>query len=306
MAVGTDLVTSTIASSGVCLRELSHTFPNGTQALANVNFDIPRGLFGLLGPNGAGKTTLMRVLATLLVPNSGRVHFNGLDVLARPLEMRRQLGYLPQEFGVYPGISAEKILDHIAVLKGIGPAATRREQVHNLLKITNLYDVRTKAVSGYSGGMRRRFGIAQALLGDPKLVIVDEPTAGLDPAERERFLNLLSEIGEDTVVILSTHILDEVEKICPHIGVLLKGRVVGVGTYDDLLQQLAGRVWRKAVPRAEVAEIRQSLHVLTERHARGQVVVHVHSPSCPDGGFEPVSGDLHDVYFAMTAEVGSA
>lgn len=306
MTVQCDLSTSTQIASGVRVRKLSHTFPNGTDALANLNLDIPRGLFGLLGPNGAGKTTLMRVLATLQVPTSGSVSFDGLDVLANPLGMRRQLGYLPQEFGVYPGISAERLLDHIAVLKGIGPASLRREQVENLLQLTNLYDVRTKAVSGYSGGMRRRFGIAQAMLGDPRLVIVDEPTAGLDPAERERFLNLLSEIGEDTVVILSTHILDEVEKICPRIGVLLKGRLAGVGTYDELLQQLAGRVWRKAVARSEVPELRKSLQVLTERHSRGQVVVHVQSPTRPGDGFEPVSGDLHDVYFAMTAEVTSA
>lgn len=306
MTVQCDLSTSTQIASGVRVRKLSHTFPNGTHALANLNLDIPRGLFGLLGPNGAGKTTLMRVLATLQVPTSGSVSFDGLDVLANPLGMRRQLGYLPQEFGVYPGISAERLLDHIAVLKGIGPASLRREQVENLLQLTNLYDVRTKAVSGYSGGMRRRFGIAQAMLGDPRLVIVDEPTAGLDPAERERFLNLLSEIGEDTVVILSTHILDEVEKICPRIGVLLKGRLAGVGTYGELLQQLAGRVWRKAVARSEVPELRKSLQVLTERHSRGQVVVHVQSPTRPGDGFEPVSGDLHDVYFAMTAEVTSA
>ena len=195
MTVQCDLSTSTQIASGVRVRKLSHTFPNGTHALANLNLDIPRGLFGLLGPNGAGKTTLMRVLATLQVPTSGSVSFDGLDVLANPLGMRRQLGYLPQEFGVYPGISAERLLDHIAVLKGIGPASLRREQVENLLQLTNLYDVRTKAVSGYSGGMRRRFGIAQAMLGDPRLVIVDEPTAGLDPAERERFLNLLSEMG---------------------------------------------------------------------------------------------------------------
>ena len=306
MTVQCALSTSTQIASGVRVRKLSHTFPNGTDALANLNLDIPRGLFGLLGPNGAGKTTLMRVLATLQVPTSGSASFDGLDVLANPLGMRRQLGYLPQEFSIYPGISAERLLDHIAVLKGIGPASLRREQVENLLQLTNLYDVRTKAVSGYSGGMRRRFGIAQAMLGDPRLVIVDEPTAGLDPAERERFLNLLSEIGEDTVVILSTHILDEVEKICPRIGVLLKGRLAGVGTYDELLQQLAGRVWRKAVARSEVPELRKSLQVLTERHSRGQVVVHVQSPTRPGDGFEPVSGDLHDVYFAMTAEVTSA
>lgn len=291
--------------NGVSLRNLSHTFSNGTRALDNVSLDIPPGLFGLLGPNGAGKTTLMRVLATLQIPDSGSVHLDGIDVLAKPVEIRRKLGYLPQEFGVYAGISAERLLDHLAVLKGIGPKSVRHDQVENLLKLTNLWEAREKAVSSYSGGMRRRFGIAQALLRDPKLVIVDEPTAGLDPAERERFLNLLAEIGEDTVVILSTHILDEVEKICSRIGVLLKGRLVGVGSYDALLDELAGRVWRKAVSRTELPEIKDRMHVLTERYSRGAVVVHVLAPTSPGAGFEPVSGDLHDVYFAMTAEVAS-
>jgi ABC-2 type transport system ATP-binding protein len=302
-AQGMDGTAGDPAPRGVQIRRLSHTFANGTTALRSVDLDIPQGLFGLLGPNGAGKTTLMRVLATLQIPVAGSVRFDGVDVLADPVRMRRQLGYLPQDFGVYPGVSAEALLEHLAVLKGIGPVAPRREQVKALLKLTNLYDVRTKAVAGYSGGMRRRFGIAQALLGDP-IVIVDEPTAGLDPAERERFLDLLSEIGEDTVVILSTHILDEVEKICPRIGVLLKGRLVGSGTYDALVEQLAGRIWRKAVPRSAVPELRQSLQVLTARYARGQVVLHVQSDTSPGEGFEPVNGDLHDVYFAMTADAG--
>jgi ABC-2 type transport system ATP-binding protein len=286
------------------VRGLSHTFPNNTVALSGVDLDIEPGLFGLLGPNGAGKTTFMRILATLQIPSAGTVHFDSIDVLADPVAMRRRLGYLPQEFGVYPGISAEDLLDHIAVLKAIGPASARREQVTTLLQLTNLYDVRNRAVSGYSGGMRRRFGIAQALLGDPKLVIVDEPTAGLDPAERERFLDLLSEIAEDTVVILSTHILDEVEKICPRIAVLLKGRLAGAGSAEALVAQLAGKVWRKAVSRSEMSELRKSLHVLTTRYARGQLILHVQSDASPGVGFEPVSGDLHDVYFAMTADTG--
>lgn len=287
------------------IRGLTQVFPGGVKALDGIDLDIPRGMFGLLGPNGAGKTTLMRTIATLQIPTAGSVRFDGMNVLKEPIRLRRVLGYLPQDFGVYPSISAEDLLAHIAVLKGVGPKAIRLEQVHSLLHLTNLYDVRDRAVATFSGGMRRRFGIAQALLGDPKLIIVDEPTAGLDPAERNRFLDLLAGIGDTVVVILSTHILDEVEKICRRIGVLLKGRVVGVGTYDDLLEQLAGRIWRKAVARADIADIRKSLHVLTERYARGQVVVHVQSPSCPGAGFEPVSGDLHDVYFAMTADVGS-
>jgi ABC-type multidrug transport system ATPase subunit len=284
------------------IRGLTHGYPGGVKALDNVDLDVPCGIFGLLGPNGAGKTTLMRIVATLQRPTKGSVSFEGFDVLAEPRRMRQVLGYLPQEFGAYARISAEDLLDHIAVLKGIGPRAARRAQVEGLLRLTNLADVRKRAVASFSGGMRRRFGIAQALLGDPHIVIVDEPTAGLDPAERARFLDLLSEIGRDTVVILSTHILDEVEKICPRLAILLHGRIVAAGEQSTLVSSLSGYIWRKAMSREEAEEARQSLQVLTTRYESGRPILHVRSETSPGAGFEPVSGDLHDLYFAMTAE----
>ena len=293
-------------SRQLTIRGLSHTYPGGAEALRGVDLTVPCGMFGLLGPNGAGKTTLMRIVATLQIPTSGSVHFDGIDVLAGPQRLRGMLGYLPQEFGVYPAISAQDLLEHLAVLKGVGPAGPRREQVKALLELTNLYDVRKRAVAEFSGGMRRRFGIAQALLGDPRLIIVDEPTAGLDPAERARCLDLLSEIGEGTVVVLSTHVLDEVEKICPQIAIMLKGKVVATGGQKQLVDQLNGRVWQKAVSRTEIASLRQSLQVLSTRFANGIQIAHVLSDGPPGEGFAPVSGDLHDVYFAMTADNGAA
>lgn len=291
-----------IPSRTLQVRGLTHAYACGVKALDDVDLDVPCGIFGLLGPNGAGKTTLMRIIATLLRPSAGSVRFEDFDVLAEPVRMRALLGYLPQEFGVYPGISAQELLEHIAVLKGIGPKAVRQEQAERLLEITNLTDVRKRPVAGFSGGMRRRFGIAQALLGDPHVVIVDEPTAGLDPAERARFLDLLSEIGEDTVVILSTHILDEVEKIAPRLAILLNGRIMACGEQSALVASLSGHIWRKAMTREEAEEARTSLSVLTTRYEAGRPVLHVLSETSPGAGFEPVSGDLHDVYFAMTSE----
>lgn len=288
------------------IRGLTQVFPGGVKALDGIDLDIPRGMFGLLGPNGAGKTTLMRTIATLQIPTAGSVRFDGMNVLKEPIRLRRVLGYLPQDFGVYPSISAEDLLAHIAVLKGVGPKAIRLEQVHSLLHLTNLYDVRDRAVATFSGGMRRRFGIAQALLGDPKLIIVDEPTAGLDPAERNRFLDLLAGIGDTVVVILSTHILDEVERICSHIGILLKGRLIASGTQKALVEELGGRIWRKAIPRSELSAARQSMRVLTTRYADGQAIVHVLAEAAPAPGFEAFAGDLHDVYFAMIAEGADA
>jgi len=285
------------------IRGLSHTYPGGVRALHDIDLDVPRGIYGLLGPNGAGKTTLMRIIATLQRPSSGSVSFEGMDILAEPHRLRRVLGYLPQEFGVYPRLTAEELLDHLAVLKGIGPAGPRREEVHALLQRTNLYEVRRRRVSGFSGGMRRRFGIAQALLGQPHLVIVDEPTAGLDPAERARFHDLLAEIGEGTLVILSTHLLDDVSKLCPGLAILLNGRVVAAGPVTSLLDKLRGSIWRKSVTRAEAEALRQSLQVLTTRYADGgRLILHVRNDTSPGAGFEPVGGDLHDVYFAMTAD----
>ena len=232
------------------IRDLSHTYPNGTQALAGVNLDIPAGMFGLLGPNGAGKSSLMRCIATLQIPSGGSIAFDDggarIDVLREPDRLRAVLGYLPQDFGVYPRVSAQDLLDHLAVLKGIAGRGERKETVERLLQQVNLWAVRKKAVAGFSGGMRQRFGIAQALIGNPRLIIVDEPTAGLDPEERNRFNTLLVDIGRNVVVILSTHIVDDVTDLCPRMAVLAGGRIVGQGEPKALIQQLAGRVWSRA------------------------------------------------------------
>ena len=277
---------------------LSKTYSNGVRALDDVSLAIGRGLFGLLGPNGAGKSTLMRTIAALQEPDEGAIALDGLDVLAEPHELRRRLGYLPQDFGVYPGISALALLDHIAVLKGINDKKSRREEVLALLELTNLYDVRNKAVSTFSGGMRQRFGIAQALLGGPTLIIVDEPTAGLDPEERNRFHNLLSEIGENAVVLLSTHIVEDVSDLCPRMAVLAGGRVVLEGEPARLIDALNGRLWRKTVPKQAVEQYRAAHDVIATRLFAGQTQVHVLADERPEAGFEAVPPDLEDVYFA--------
>jgi ABC-2 type transport system ATP-binding protein len=282
---------------------LSKTYGNGVRALDRVDLTIGRGLFGLLGPNGAGKSTLMRTIAALQEPDEGTIALDGLDVLAEPQELRRRLGYLPQDFGVYPGVSALHLLNHIAVLKGIGDQRARREQVHALLELTNLYGVRNKAVSTFSGGMRQRFGIAQALLGAPSLIIVDEPTAGLDPEERNRFHNLLSEIGEDAVVLLSTHIVEDVSDLCPRMAVLAGGRVVLEGEPARLIEGLKGRLWRKTVPKSAVAGYRASHDVIATRLFAGQTQVHVLADGRPELGFEPVPPDLEDVYFSVLSSL---
>ncbi len=288
------------------IRNLRHTYANGVQALAGVDLDVPRGMYGLLGPNGAGKSTLMRIVATLQQPTAGSVTFDGADIIADPFAIRRVLGYLPQEFGVYPRISAADLLDHLAVLKGVGPAKVRREQVDALLEQTNLYDARKRAVSTYSGGMRQRFGIAQALLGNPQIIIVDEPTAGLDPTERHRFHEVLSEIGATVAVILSTHLLDDVSRLCSRAAILFGGRVVADGELSSLVATLHGRVWRKTVPRGEVETYRRDFNVLSTRYTEATAVVHVLGSENPGAGFEHVSGELQDVYFAMTAEADKA
>lgn len=277
---------------------LSHTYANGVRALDNVNLTVPRGMFGLLGPNGAGKSTLMRTLATLQQPTEGSIEFDGIDVLSDPMRLRRVLGYLPQEFGVYPRISAEDMLDHLAVLKGLTRAKERREVVTALLQQTNLYQVRKKALAGYSGGMRQRFGIAQALLGEPKLIIVDEPTAGLDPEERNRFHNLLSEIGENVVVILSTHIVEDVADLCQNMAIIVGGRIVVEGQPLALIEGMRGRIWRKVVDKAAVADHQARYQVISTRLFAGRSVVHVVSDSDPGDGFESVPGSLEDVYFS--------
>ena len=278
--------------------DVSKTYPNGVKALRSVSLEVGNGLYGLLGPNGAGKSTLMRAIATLQEPDSGRIALDGQDVLADPQALRRRLGYLPQEFGVYPGVSAQALLDHLALLKGVTNRSARAGQVDALLRLTNLDAHRRKAVESFSGGMRRRFGIAQALLGDPRLVIVDEPSAGLDPEERHRLHDLLGEIGERRVVLLSTHIVEDVRQLCTRMAVLSEGRVLLEGEPGRLVEALAGRVWRKTVSREEVAACRAALPVLSTQLRAGRILLQVLSDARPDAGFEPVAPDLEDVYFA--------
>ena len=280
------------------IENLSKTYSNGVHALNNVSLEIPRGMFGLLGPNGAGKSTLMRTIATLQGADAGTLRFDNLDVLKQKHEVRKILGYLPQDMGIYPGISAESMLDHFAVLKGIVADRERRDVVAHLLRMTNLYDVRKRKLGSYSGGMRRRFGIAQALLGDPQLIIVDEPTAGLDPEERNRFHNLLCEIGETAVVILSTHIVEDVRELCSRMAILSRGRVLVHGEPGALVAKLEGRVWRKTVDRSDVASYQDAMPVLSTRLFAGRTIVHVLNDQSPGDGFEPAEADLEHVYFA--------
>jgi len=264
-----------------------------------VTLDIPKGMFGLLGPNGAGKSTLMRTIATLQDADSGSIRLNDLDVLANKSEARRVLGYLPQEFGVYPKVSAEAMLDHFAVLKGVTARGERKALVEALLKQVNLWDVRKRKLGTFSGGMRQRFGIAQALIGNPQLIIVDEPTAGLDPEERNRFLNLLAAIGENVVVILSTHIVEDVTDLCPRMAIIAQGQVRLTGEPTEAIRALDGRVWRKTVANAAIDDYRDRMTVLSTRLAGGKTILHVLADSLPEGGFDAVSPDLEDVYFGQ-------
>jgi ABC-2 type transport system ATP-binding protein len=288
------------------IERLSHTYPNGTRALDNVSLEIPRGMFGLLGPNGAGKSTLMRCVATLQTPSSGSIRFADVDVLTQPEQVRRMLGYLPQDFGVYPRVSALEMLDHLAVLKAIAPTRARREIVQGLLNQVNLWDVRKKAIASFSGGMRQRFGIAQALLGSPQLIIVDEPTAGLDPEERNRFNDLLARIGEQVVVILSTHIVDDVAELCSGMAIIVGGRIVGHGVPQDLTNALRGRVWRRMTNDAELPGLKAKLNVISTRLRAGRAVVHVLAEDRPDREFEPVEAGLDDVYFSVLSSARGA
>ena len=284
------------------IKNLSKTYPNGTQALKNVSLEIPNGMFGLLGPNGAGKSSLMRTIATLQDADTGSIQLDEIDVLRDKESVRRVLGYLPQEFGVYPSVSAEELLEHFATLKGIANARERKEQVASLLQQTNLYHVRKKHVGGYSGGMKQRFGIAQALLGNPRLLIVDEPTAGLDPAERNRFHNLLSEIGEHIIIILSTHIVSDVTDLCRNMAIISQGQVRLTGDPLTVVEQLRGQVWRRVVSKDEVAAVQAAHHVISSRLFAGKTIVHVLSDARPDGSFEEVNPDLEDVYFAQISD----
>jgi len=280
------------------IKGLTHVYANGTRALENIDLEVGTGMFGLLGPNGAGKSTLMRSVATLQTPTSGSIRFDDIDVIAEPEKLRRTLGYLPQDFGVYPRVSAYDLLDHMAVLKGVAGRAERRETVEGLLNQVNLWDVRKKAVAGYSGGMRQRFGIAQALIGRPSLIIVDEPTAGLDPEERNRFLNLLAEIGENVVVILSTHIVEDVSDLCPRMAVLAGGKILLEGAPAKLMADLGGRIWTKTIDRADLAAERGRHEVISTRLSAGRTVIHVLADQPPGPEFAPVEGGLEDVYFS--------
>jgi ABC-type multidrug transport system ATPase subunit len=284
------------------LNGVTHVYPNGTRALDDATLEIPTGMFGLLGPNGAGKSTLMRCIATLQTPSSGSITFDGIDVVREPEKLRAQLGYLPQDFGVYPRVSAYDLLDHLAVLKGVAGRAERKDTVETLLNQVNLWNVRKKAVAGYSGGMRQRFGIAQALIGNPRLIIVDEPTAGLDPEERNRFNNLLAEIGQNVVVILSTHIVDDVADLCSRMAIINEGRIVRVGAPLELVAALRGRVWRRAIDKHALADYRSRMDVISTRLRSGQTVIHVVADAAPEAGFEPVEGGLEDLYFATLTE----
>jgi len=283
------------------IRNLSKTYANGVVALDNISLTIPTGMFGLLGPNGAGKSTLMRTLATLQECDSGSVFLGELDVLDEKDEIRRLLGYLPQDFGVYPKVTAYELLDHFAVLKGLSNRARRREVVDGLLQQTNLFDVRNQRLGGFSGGMRQRFGIAQALLGDPQLIIVDEPTAGLDPQERVRFHNLLSDISEDKTVLLSTHIVSDVADLCANMAIINKGHVLLTGQPQKLIDDISGKIWARFVAKSDLASFQKHHAVISTRLLAGRTLMHVYDENDPGDGFEPVRGDLEDVYFATIA-----
>ena len=280
------------------IRNISKTYPNGVQALRDVTLTIPVGMFGLLGPNGAGKSTLMRILATLQEADQGTVHLGDIDVLSQKDEVRKTLGYLPQEFGVYPKVSALDLLDHFALLKGIADKRARREVVEALLHQVNLWEVRKQKLGGYSGGMKQRFGVAVALLGNPKLVIVDEPTAGLDPAERVRFLNLLAELGENSVVLLSTHIVDDVSELCTRMAIINEGQILLEAEPLAAINDLQGRIWRRVISKEELPAVEREHAVISTKLFAGRTVARVYAESTPGADFEAVEPDLEDVYFS--------
>jgi ABC-2 type transport system ATP-binding protein len=283
------------------IRNVSKTYANSVQALKDVTLTIPVGMYGLLGPNGAGKSTLMRILATLQEADAGSVQLDGLDVLRRKDDVRKTLGYLPQEFGVYPNVSAEHLLDHFALLKGIAERPVRRAVVEALLQQTNLWEVRKQKLGGYSGGMKQRFGVAVALLGNPQLLIVDEPTAGLDPAERVRFLNLLSELGENSVVLLSTHIVEDVSELCTRMAIIDRGEILLEAEPLRAVADLRGRIWRRVMPKAELTALEREHAVISTKLLAGRTVVRVFGDAAPAAAFEPAEPDLEDVYFCAMA-----
>jgi ABC-2 type transport system ATP-binding protein len=294
------------------IRGVSKSYSNGVQALKDVTLTIPPGMYGLLGPNGAGKSTLMRILATLQEPDGGSIHLGdpsagpgqAIDVVNQKDEVRKTLGYLPQEFGVYPNVSAENLLEHFAILEGITGRQARREVVDGLLRKTNLWDVRKRKLGGFSGGMRQRFGVAIALLGNPKLMIVDEPTAGLDPAERVRFLNLLSELGENSVVLLSTHIVEDVSELCHRMAIIDRGTILLEAEPLGAVGELQGRIWRRIIARTDLAAVEREHAVISTKLLAGRTVVHVYGDTSPGPEFEQVEPDLHDVYFTTMAGHG--
>ena len=287
------------------IRSVSKTYGNGVQALKDVSLTIPAGMYGLLGPNGSGKSTLMRTIATLQEPDTGSIRLQpstgagpAIDVLRQKDDVRKTLGYLPQEFGVYPKVSAENLLDHFALLKGIGERRARKHVVDALLRQTNLWDVRKQKLGGYSGGMRQRFGVAVALLGNPTLMIVDEPTAGLDPAERVRFLNLLSELGENSVVLLSTHIVEDVSELCTRMAIIDQGEILLEAEPLRAVHDLHGRIWRRVIAKKELAAMERERAVISTKLQAGRTIAHVYSDVTPGPGFEPAAPDLEDVYFS--------
>ncbi len=284
------------------IKNLSKTYKNGTKALQDVNLTIKKGMFGLLGQNGAGKSTLMRTIATLQDPDSGSICFNGIDVLKKPEELRKTLGYLPQEFGVYPNVTAEELLTHIADMKGIVSKTERKDTVEALLNKVNLYEVRTKKLDGYSGGMKQRFGIAQALLGNPELIIVDEPTAGLDPMERNRFYNLLSELGENSVVILSTHIVEDVSTLCTDMAVIGSGKVMLTGKPDDIEEAIGGKIYEIPINKSELASYQEKYQVISQRFFAGKLMLTVLADDLPNGKFDSKKPSLEDAYFKILSD----
>jgi ABC-type multidrug transport system ATPase subunit len=283
------------------IKNVSKLYPNGVQALQDITLTIPPGMYGLLGPNGAGKSTLMRILATLQEPDKGEIHFRGIDVVNQKEELRKTLGYLPQEFGVYKNVNAEDLLTHFAVLKGITSKSTRKEVVEALLNQTKLWPVRKQKLGGYSGGMKQRFGVAVALIGNPELMIVDEPTAGLDPAERVRFLNLLSELGENSAVILSTHIVEDVSELCTKMAIIDKGKILLETEPAQAVNDLQGKIWRRILDKKDFYAIEKKHSVISTKLLAGQTVVHVFSEKDPGDGLLPVAPDLEDVYFCTMA-----
>lgn len=286
------------------IQNLSKTYPNGVKALDNINLTIGQGMFGLLGPNGAGKSSLMRTIATLQEPDSGSITFDNINVLTQKDDVRRMLGYLPQEFGVYPRVSAEMLLDHLAVLKGINANGERKSLVESLLVKTNLWEHRKKNLGGYSGGMKQRFGIAQALIASPKLIIVDEPTAGLDPAERNRFHNLLAEIGENAVVILSTHIVDDVKELCTDMAIINRGKILMQGNPLEALDAIQGKIWSRRVPKAEVETLKAALPIISDKMIAGKPELRLFADAQPDTSWEATTANLEDVYFAKISAQG--